>query len=166
MCRRAGRDRSIVMIKRDLLEALALALVSGLAAVALVGMLTGAPQPDVATSAGASAAASATAGRATTGGGTAATSRTTAAGAAAERPTCQALADDRYHVRTGDTLWGLATRHYEDASAAMARIKRRNRLGRDMLLAGEVLILPAVGRRGEGSGADETCPTDDAPPAP
>ncbi|HEX2112706.1 MAG TPA: LysM peptidoglycan-binding domain-containing protein [Gaiellaceae bacterium] len=153
------------MIKRDLIEALALALVSGLAAVAVVATLTGAPQPDVATSAGPSAAASATAGRATTGGGTAATSRTTAAGAAAERRTCQALAD-RYHVRTGDTLWGLATRHYEDASAAMARIKRRNRLRRDMLLAGEVLILPAVGRRGEGSRTDERCPTDDALPAP
>ena len=53
----------------------------------------------------------------------------------------------RYLVRRGDTLWDIAARHYDDAAEAMERIKRRNRLDRENVLAGETLVLPGRGRR-------------------
>ncbi len=52
----------------------------------------------------------------------------------------------RYQVKRGDTLWGIAARTYENAAEGMQRIKRRNRLDREKVLAGEVLVLPARGR--------------------
>lgn len=54
--------------------------------------------------------------------------------------------EERYVVRPGDTLWGIASRHYADAVQGMKRIKRANRLKRDKVLAGETLVLPAAGR--------------------
>lgn len=56
----------------------------------------------------------------------------------------------RYVVKPGDTLWGIAAAHYEDVAAAMSRIKKRNGLRRDNVLAGEALVLPAGGRRSDG----------------
>jgi nucleoid-associated protein YgaU len=171
MRRGAGRGRSIVMTKRKMTKVLALAVTSGFAAVAVAATVTDEPPAEVGTAAEARGPAAPAPGRATTGGSTAATARATSARPAVEPGTREALDDERYLVRAGDTLWDIATRHYQDPSAAMERIKRRNGLRREMLLAGEVLVLPAAGRRSEGSRADENCPadeaaTDDAPPAP
>lgn len=66
----------------------------------------------------------------------------------------QTVADEQYLVRPGDTLWGIATRHYGNASTAMQAIKRRNGLRRDTVFAGEVLVLPATGRTSEVSGGE------------
>ena len=59
----------------------------------------------------------------------------------------QSRRDLRYTVEPGDTLSEIAASHYENAAAGMARIKRRNGLSRDYVLAGEVLVLPPEGRR-------------------
>jgi nucleoid-associated protein YgaU len=171
MRRGAGPGRSSVMIKRKLIKALAVPLASGLVAIAVVATLTDGPLAQVGTPGDAPGGAAPEPGQATTGGSAAATSRTTGARLAVEPRTREAFEDERYLVRAGDTLWGIATRHYEDASAAMEMIKRRNGLQRDTLLAGEVLVLPAAGRRSEGFRADETCSaneaaTNEAPPAP
>ena len=140
---------------------LAVALTSGLAGVAVVALLNGGDffsvkegTPADASSPPAAAPAPA---RETAAGCTAATSRTTGAA-----PARNARHGERYLVKTGDTLWGIATRGYDDTAAAMRRIKRRNGLKRDTLLAGEVLVLPAAGRRSEGSRADDGCRPDDA----
>jgi LysM repeat protein len=63
------------------------------------------------------------------------------------RATSERAAPLRYVVKRGDTLWAIAARHYDDVSDGMGRIKARNGLRRDKVLAGEVLILPAAGRR-------------------
>jgi nucleoid-associated protein YgaU len=53
----------------------------------------------------------------------------------------------RYVVKRGDTLWAIAARHYDDVAEGMRRIRVRNGLKREHVLAGEVLVLPAAGRR-------------------
>ncbi len=63
----------------------------------------------------------------------------------AERPAGK-RGEVRYVVKRGDTLWGIAARNYENAAEGMRRIKRRNGLDREKVLAGEVLVLPARGR--------------------
>jgi nucleoid-associated protein YgaU len=155
--------------RRKLIKFSALALVGGVAGLAVVVAL--AEGPEVVTPAAAPRSPAAASGRATNGGTDAATSRATAVSQAGKAGTRKTFDDERYRVKTGDTLWALAERYYEDPSAAMKRIKRRNGLRRDMLLAGEVLVLPPTGRRSEGSGADESCladaaTRDDAPAAP
>jgi nucleoid-associated protein YgaU len=55
-----------------------------------------------------------------------------------------------YVVRVGDTLWSIAARNYDDVVAGMRTIKRRNGLKREKVLAGEVLVLPAVERPASG----------------
>jgi LysM repeat protein len=64
--------------------------------------------------------------------------------------------NERYVVRPGDTLWGIAAGRYEDPAAAIETIKQRNSLRRDTLYAGEVLVLPATGRTSDRSGRDES----------
>ena len=135
-----------------------LALASGVVAVAVVAAVTDGPLVEIGTSADTPDRAAASPGQAETGRNAAATSETTGACPASEPVTREAFSDERYVVRAGDTLWGIATGHYEDAAAAMARIKRRNRLQRDTLLAGEVIVLPAAGRRGGGPLAEGSCP--------
>ncbi len=53
----------------------------------------------------------------------------------------------RYLVKPGDTLWEIAAANYEDAADGMRRIKQRNGLRREKVLAGEVLVLPTPRRR-------------------
>jgi LysM repeat protein len=157
MHRGTGRARSISTIKRQTIKALLLALASGLVGVAVVATLTDGPLAEIRRPAPTPELATPALGRAATGGSTA----PTGACPAAEPRTREAFAVERYRVRAGETLWGIATRHYEDASAAMARIKRRNALQRDTLLAGEVIVLPVAGRRGGGPLAGESCPAAD-----
>ena len=59
----------------------------------------------------------------------------------------QPVGEVRYVVNRGDTLWGIAARRYRDPAEGMLLIKRRNALERENVLAGEVLVLPAAGRR-------------------
>jgi nucleoid-associated protein YgaU len=154
MYRGTGRARSFSAIKRTTIKALALALASGLVGVAVVATVTEGPLVETRTPAD-------TPGPAVTGTSTAPTSQTTGACPPADSGTREALNAERYRVRAGDTLWGIGTRHYEDPSAAMARIKRRNGLRRDTLLAGEVIVLPVAGRRGGGPLAGGSCPVAD-----
>jgi nucleoid-associated protein YgaU len=156
------------MIRTQIITLFVAALASGLAAVAVVATFTDSPPAGIATPADASERAAPPEPRwATTRGCSAASSPTTGAIPAGSRT--REARDERYLVRPGDTLWGLAIRYYEDedAAAAMKRIKRRNGFRRDKLLAGEILVLPAVGRKGDGSRANESCwageaATDDA----
>ena len=53
----------------------------------------------------------------------------------------------RYLVKPGDTLWDIAAAHYQNAADGMRRIKNRNGLRREKVLAGEILVLPAAGQR-------------------
>jgi LysM repeat protein len=67
-----------------------------------------------------------------------------------ERPkteTSTIATEVRYVVKPGDTLWGIAARNYENVTDGMRRIKKRNGLRREAVLAGEVLVLPVGGRR-------------------
>jgi LysM repeat protein len=59
----------------------------------------------------------------------------------------QPVGEVRYVVARGDTLWDIAARRYRDAAEGMVLIKKRNALEREYVLAGEVLVLPAAGRR-------------------
>ena len=147
-------------MRTRIITVLTSAAASALAAAVIVVTFADSPPAGIATQADRSRlAASPTPEREQTVGCTAA-SRTTDAGAAEARsgkPT-----SERYLVRAGDTLWGIADRLYDDPAQAMGRIKRRNGLRRDMLLAGEVLVLPAEGRRGEGPLEGEGCVVDQA----
>ncbi|HEV3407526.1 MAG TPA: LysM peptidoglycan-binding domain-containing protein [Gaiellaceae bacterium] len=149
-----GRARSISAIKRATIKVLLLALASSLVGVAVVATVTEGPLLETGTPAD-------TPGPAVSGASTAPTSQATGACPAADSGTREGLTAERYRVRAGDTLWGIAARHYQDASAAMARIKRRSGLQRDTLLAGEVIVLPVAGRRGGGPLAGGSCPAAD-----
>ncbi len=154
MYRGTGRAPSISAIKKATVKVSLLALASALVGVAVVATVTEGPLVNTGTPAD-------TPGRAVSGASTAPTSHTTGGCPAAESGTREALAAERYRVRAGDTLWGIGTRYYEDPSAVMARIKRRNGLRRDTLLAGEVIVLPVAGRRGGGPLAGGSCPAAD-----
>ena len=55
-------------------------------------------------------------------------------------------AEQSYVVRTGDTLWTIAVKHYAgDPRDAIFRIDRRNHLGGSVLVPGERLVLPSAG---------------------
>jgi nucleoid-associated protein YgaU len=54
----------------------------------------------------------------------------------------------RYEVRAGDTLWGIATRRYDDSvdiRRAIYDIRRASGLGTAALQPGDVLVLPREG---------------------
>jgi nucleoid-associated protein YgaU len=54
-------------------------------------------------------------------------------------------AEMRYTVKRGDTLWGIAARHYAgDPRDAVYRIGRRNHLAGSLLVPGQRLVLPAA----------------------
>jgi nucleoid-associated protein YgaU len=54
-------------------------------------------------------------------------------------------AEMRYTVKRGDTLWGIAARHYAgDPRDAVDRIGRRNHLAGSLLVPGQRLVLPAA----------------------
>ena len=53
--------------------------------------------------------------------------------------------EQRYTVKSGDTLWSIATSHYAgDPRDAIYRIGRRNHLGAGVLVPGERLVLPSA----------------------
>jgi nucleoid-associated protein YgaU len=61
----------------------------------------------------------------------------------AARPGSGAGSEERYVVRTGDTLWSIAEARYGgDPRQAVWRIERRNDLGDGPLAPGDVLMLP------------------------
>jgi hypothetical protein len=50
---------------------------------------------------------------------------------------------ERYRVRTADTLWSIASRHYAgDPREGVWKLQRRNHLSGAMLRPGQVLVLP------------------------
>ncbi len=60
------------------------------------------------------------------------------------RPSGGSTGEERYVVRPGDTLWGLAADRYGgDPREGVWRIRERNDLRGDVLPAGTVLYLPA-----------------------
>ena len=62
---------------------------------------------------------------------------------ATARPSRGAGAETRYLVRSGDTLWAIATERYAgDPRRAVWRISKRNGLGSRTLQPGTVLYLP------------------------
>ena len=63
---------------------------------------------------------------------------------AVPRPSSGAGPDERYVVRTGDTLWQLAVDRYGgDPREGVGRIRERNELGPGPLRPGPVLHRPA-----------------------
>lgn len=60
------------------------------------------------------------------------------------RPSSGAGTEERYLVRPGDTLWGLASDRYGgDPREGVWRIRERNGLGASVLQPGTILYLPA-----------------------
>jgi LysM repeat protein len=50
---------------------------------------------------------------------------------------------DRYRVRAGDTLWGIATAHFAgDPREGVWELQRRNGLAGAVIQPGQVLVLP------------------------
>jgi nucleoid-associated protein YgaU len=48
-----------------------------------------------------------------------------------------------YRVRSGDTLWSIAVRHYGgDPRQGVWRLQRENRLGGAVLVPGQVIVIP------------------------
>jgi nucleoid-associated protein YgaU len=65
---------------------------------------------------------------------------------AVPRPSSGAPAEERYVVRSGDTLWELASARFGgDPREGVWRIRERNRLRAADLRPGMVLFLPAPG---------------------
>ncbi len=65
---------------------------------------------------------------------------------AVARPSASSGAEERYVVRTGDTLWELAADRYGgDPREGVWRIRERNGLDGAALRAGTILYLPAAG---------------------
>ncbi len=159
------------MIASETIKVFVMMLASGIAVgFAVVATLVHGPPAQVDTPPDSSAPAA----PAKAGGTSAASSPTTVAGRAVESAPPETFHEERYLVRAGDTLWDIAARHYQNPPEAMRRIKKRNGLKRDSVLAGEILVLPAAGRRSadtsaetdESGPADETAATEDAPLAP
>ncbi len=51
----------------------------------------------------------------------------------------------RYTVKSGDTLWAIAAKHYAgDPRDAIYRIDKRNHLGRSVIVPGQRLVLPSA----------------------
>jgi hypothetical protein len=64
---------------------------------------------------------------------------------AVARPSGGTVAEERYVVRSGDTLWQLASERYGgDPREGVWRIRERNDLQGTPLAAGTVIYLPAV----------------------
>jgi LysM repeat protein len=57
-------------------------------------------------------------------------------------PSAGQASELRYVVKPGDTLWDIALSNYDDVGEGMQAIRRRNRLKRQKVLAGEVLVIP------------------------
>lgn len=60
----------------------------------------------------------------------------------------RAYTGERYVVRAGDTLWGVATAHYGDSCdprRAVWELRVVNRLAGPTLRPGQVLVLPRLG---------------------
>jgi LysM repeat protein len=54
-------------------------------------------------------------------------------------------AELRYTVKSGDTLWSIASMHYAgDPRDAIYRIDHRNHLGGSVIVPGQRLVLPSA----------------------
>jgi nucleoid-associated protein YgaU len=62
----------------------------------------------------------------------------------AATPSHGAATPQKYSVRSGDTLWQIATSRYpgSDPRAAVLRIRQANNLGTDTLVVGQTVVLP------------------------
>ena len=64
--------------------------------------------------------------------------------AVAARQSSGAGPTQTYVVRTGDTLWGIASAHYAgDPRQGVWEIEHRNRLASDTLQPGQRIVLPS-----------------------
>jgi nucleoid-associated protein YgaU len=59
-------------------------------------------------------------------------------------PSPGAATPDHYRVRSGDTLWSIANRHYpgHDTRAAIYEIRQANKLDTSTITVGDWLVLP------------------------
>ena len=149
------------MMASDTFKVFVVTLASGVAAgFAVVAMLADGPPGQVETPAEALAPTASPVGT------SAASAATTVTDSAVDTAAGESFHEERYLVRVGDTLWDIAARHYTDPAAGMRRIKKRNGLKRDSVLAGETLVLPVAGRRSvdESAQADKAGAMENAPP--